>query len=74
MTILDQAEELRQKAIVLLLQEREAVDQKLAQLGHDGTPREPKRVCSVCGAADHNARRCSKKNAPENIEGYAVVK
>ena len=69
MTILEQAEELRQKAIVLLLQERETVDQKLAQLGHDGAPREPKRACSVCGAADHNARRCPKNKAPENIEG-----
>jgi hypothetical protein len=69
MTILEQAEELRQKAIVLLQQERDAIDQKLAQLGHDGTARETKRSCSICGAADHNARRCSKNKAPENIEG-----
>jgi hypothetical protein len=69
MTILEQAEEFRQRAITLLQQEREAIDQKLAQLGQDGTPREAKRSCSVCGAADHNARRCSKNKAPENIEG-----
>jgi hypothetical protein len=53
---------------MLLLQEREAIDQKLTQLGHDGTPREAKRSCSICGAADHNARRCPKNKAPENIE------
>jgi hypothetical protein len=69
MTILEQAEEFRQKAITLLQQEREAIDQKLAQLGHDGMPREAKRSCSICGAADHNARRCSKNKAPDNIEG-----
>jgi hypothetical protein len=69
MTILEQAEDLRQKAIVLLQQERDAIDQKLALLGHDGTSREARRSCSICGAADHNARRCSKNKAPENIEG-----
>jgi hypothetical protein len=68
MTILEQAEEFRQKAITLLQQERDAIDQKLAQLGHDGTPREAKRSCSVCGAADHNARRCPTNKAPEKIE------
>ncbi|HEV8039824.1 MAG TPA: hypothetical protein VGP62_13235 [Bryobacteraceae bacterium] len=68
MTILEQAEQLRQQAITILLQERDTIDQKLGQLGHDGTPREAKRSCSICGAADHNARRCSKKKAPENIE------
>jgi hypothetical protein len=67
MTILEQAEEFRQKAITLLQQEREAIDQKLTQLG--GTPREAKRSCSICGAADHNARRCSKNQVPEKIEG-----
>jgi hypothetical protein len=69
MTILEQAEEFRQKAITLLQQEREAIDQKLTQLGHDGTPREAKRSCSICGAADHNARRCSKNQVPKKIEG-----
>jgi hypothetical protein len=60
MSILDQAEELRQKAIALLIQEREAIDQKLLQFGFDGSLREARRSCSVCGAADHNARRCPK--------------
>jgi hypothetical protein len=69
MTILEQAEEFRQKAITLLQQEREAIDQKLAQLGHDGAPREAKRSCSVCGAADHNARRCPTNKGQEKIEG-----
>jgi hypothetical protein len=67
MSILDQAEELRQKAITLLVQEREAIDQKLVQLGFDGSPKEAKRSCSVCGAADHNARRCPKGKLPETV-------
>ena len=54
---------------MLLLQEREAIDEKLGQLGYDGVPKEVKRSCSICGAADHNARRCPKKKAPENIQG-----
>ena len=69
MTTLEQAEDLRQRAITLLVQERETIDIKLAQLGFDGTPKETKRSCSVCGAADHNARRCPKNKAPEAIEG-----
>ena len=69
MTILEQAEQLRQQAITLLIQEREAIDHKLAQMGYDGTPKESKRACSICGATDHNARRCSKNKAPESIEG-----
>jgi hypothetical protein len=66
MSILDQAEELRQKAITLLVQEREAIDQKLTQLGYDGAPKQTKRSCSVCGAADHNVRRCPKRDAAES--------
>jgi hypothetical protein len=69
MNIVDQAEELRQKAITLLVQEREAIDQKLVQLGFDGSLKEAKRSCSICGAADHNARRCPKNKVPENIQG-----
>jgi hypothetical protein len=68
MSILDQAEELRQKAITLLVQERDAVDQKLAQLGYDRAPKEVKRLCSLCGEADHNARRCPKRDATEKAE------
>ena len=70
MTILEQAEQLRQQAITLLIQERETIETKLAQLGNDGgTPKEVKRACSICGATDHNARRCSKNKAPETVEG-----
>jgi ribosomal protein S27AE len=69
MSILDQAEELRQKAIALLVQERQAIDQKLSQLGYDGAPRELKRSCSNCGAADHNARRCPKDKTTESAAG-----
>lgn len=35
MTALEQAEEYRQKAIALLLNEREQIDHRLNQLGHD---------------------------------------
>lgn len=63
--ITEQAEELRQKAISLLLQEREAIEQKLAQLAYDGAQKEPKRRCSNCGSADHNARRCPEDKKPE---------
>jgi len=69
MSILDQAEELRQKAITLLLQECEAIDEKLVQMGYDGQPRETKRSCSNCGATDHNARRCLKVKTAETIAG-----
>ena len=62
---IEQAEELRQKAISLLLQERETIDQKLQQLGH-GTEAKKVRACSKCGSADHNARSC--KNIPAGIE------
>jgi len=60
-TIIEQAEILRQQAIALLLQERETINRKLEQLGHDGAaPEKKSRTCSNCGAADHNARRCPK--------------
>ena len=36
MTILDQAEQLRQEAISLLLQERGTIEKKLTQLGYTG--------------------------------------
>lgn len=67
MTILDQAEQLRQQAISLLLHERETIDQKLTLLGYDGTAKEARRSCSRCGGADHNARRCPKNKPQENI-------
>ncbi len=67
--VTEQAEELRQKAIALLLQEREAIDQKLTQLAYNSGPRELKRSCSNCGATDHNARRCPKAQASENVPG-----
>jgi hypothetical protein len=43
MTLLDQAEELRQKAIGLLLSEREQIDQRLNQLGYEKAPLGKKR-------------------------------
>jgi len=64
--ILDQAEELRGKAIALLLAERQAIDRMLALLGHDGAspaaPAKPK-TCAVCGSPEHNARFHKKAGA-----------
>jgi hypothetical protein len=62
MSILDQAEQLRQQAISLLLQERGTIDQKLNQLGHDGEMggiknRKPK-TCRRCGQEGHTMRTC----------------
>ena len=62
--ILKQAEELRQQAISLLLDERQAIDRTLAMLGYDGgspaAPAKPK-TCAVCGSPEHNARFHTKK-------------
>jgi hypothetical protein len=57
---LNQAEELRQKAIVLLVAERQAIDEKLALFGFDGAGAAPKKnKCSKCGQEGHTARNCS---------------
>lgn len=64
--IIDQADELRKRAIEILLTERTAIDQRLAVLGHDGTPpvaSQRLRSCGICGSSEHNARRCSRKNS-----------
>jgi hypothetical protein len=65
MTTLEQAEQLRQQAIDLLLGERTLIDEKLATLGHDGTGnRDIRKItsksCGKCGASGHNARKCPK--------------
>jgi len=66
MNIIDQAEQLRQQAISLLLQERGIIGQKLHQLGYDGElgemgTRNPK-TCGRCGQQGHTRRTCP---APE---------
>jgi len=62
MTTIEQAEQLRQEAIVLLLHERQAIDEKLQQLGHNGEPIENKerkqKACRRCGQAGHTIRTC----------------
>lgn len=62
MSILDQAEQLRQQAISLLLQERGTIDQKLNQLGHNGEAAEIKnrkpKTCGRCGQEGHTMSRC----------------
>jgi hypothetical protein len=64
MTILEQAEQLRQQAISILVQERETIELKLGQLGYDGAGvaeiknRKPK-TCGRCGQEGHTMRTCS---------------
>ncbi len=64
--ITDYVDELRKKAIELLVTERAAIDDRLAMLGYDGTPATRplrQRTCGVCGSTEHNAQRCPKKNS-----------
>ena len=65
--ILSQAEDLRQKVIALLLAERQAIEEKLAQVGYDGSGQPAKRskACSICGSGEHNARTCDQRKAEE---------
>jgi hypothetical protein len=60
--IIDQAEELRKQAVALLLHERQTINEKLQQLGHNGEPlqtKEPKlKACRRCGQAGHTVRTC----------------
>ena len=62
---LDQADELCKRAIETLLTERAAIDERLVMLSYaaTGAPNSApskRRVCGICGSADHNARRCPK--------------
>ena len=68
---IQQADELRGKAISLLLTERTAIDDRLRLFGYDGTnpitqPTGRKKTCSVCNSETHTARTCEKKGAPES--------
>jgi hypothetical protein len=68
--IIEQAEELRARAITLLLMERSAIDEQLGLLGHDGTAaaKQPKqKVCGTCGDASHNARTCPNKKGTAEV-------
>ena len=67
--VIDHAEELRKRAIDILVTERTAIDERLAVLGYDRAEApcatsNKRRACSLCGSADHNARRCPRSNAP----------
>jgi hypothetical protein len=72
--VINEAETLRLKLIALLVTEREAIDEKLALVGYDGMGRPAKKtkVCSVCGSADHNARTCDSRKAPEAASAEAT--
>jgi hypothetical protein len=62
MSIIDQAEQLRQQAISLLLQERGTIEQKLSQLGYDGETggikNRKRTTCGRCGIEGHTMRTC----------------
>ena len=62
MSVIDQAEQLRQQAISLLLQERGTIEQKLKQLGYDGETGEirnrKRTTCGRCGQEGHTLRTC----------------
>jgi hypothetical protein len=57
------AEEMRQSAIALLLEEKGEIEEQLAKLGWDGNGAVPKRgkACSICSSPEHNARTCPNK-------------
>jgi hypothetical protein len=63
------AEELRQSAIALLLEEKGELDEKLAQMGWDGIGAAPKKgrvkTCSLCSGEGHTAPTCPTKPKPE---------
>ena len=78
MSAVSQSEELRQKAIALLLEEKGAIEEQLSVLGFaaspsatprqvPATPAKP-RICGACGGENHTARTCNKK-APPDVEG-----
>jgi len=62
--ILEQVDELRSRAIGLLLTERSAIDERLKLLAYDGAAPIPKpRVCGACGSEGHTTRTCANKKA-----------
>ena len=66
---IQQADELRGRAVALLLTERTAIDERLKLFGYDGTvpTTQPKpKSCSVCGGAGHTSRNCDKKGTNES--------
>jgi hypothetical protein len=61
----DQADDLRNQAISILLAERELIDAKLASLSYDGTaptkkPQKPK-LCGICQQGNHTSKTCPKR-------------
>jgi len=57
-------QKLKRQAIRFLLKERNALDRRLAKLGHSAESRlrrTGKRFCRVCGKTGHNARTCPMK-------------
>lgn len=54
------AEEMRQGAIALLLEEKGEIESQLARLGFDGavTPPRKEKTCKKCGAVGHMAKTC----------------
>lgn len=64
--IIQQAEELRSRAIAVLVSEKNAIEDELRLLRYDGdSPNDGKyakrKACGLCGDATHNARTCPNK-------------
>jgi hypothetical protein len=59
-TVLEEAECLRQQALALLIQEREAINLKIAQLGGESEVKKDRKKssCGKCGAEGHTSRTC----------------
>jgi hypothetical protein len=66
--IIQQADELRARAITILVAERALIDERLTLLGYDGTaPGAPAggrraKTCSACGGENHTARTCANRD------------
>ncbi len=74
---IDQADDLRKRAIEILLTERAAIDERLVMLSYDAvgagsSAPTKRRVCGICGSADHNARRCTKTSSDGSPSAITV--
>lgn len=60
--VIEQADELRSKAIEILVAERGRIDERLSLLGYDGapiaSPAKKERACGTCGGTGHTSRAC----------------
>lgn len=73
--ITEQADELRKKAIEILLNERAAIDERLNLLAYQGTGMNTptkQRTCRTCGSPEHDARRCPTKHPADSATANSI--